>query len=64
MIVMELINNIAKAARVIQCSPGWRAHARGKRSAARDVESQVIQFGETFYKHMHDTGEFDLTKVA
>src|SRR5438128_12193947 len=27
------------------------------------VESQVIQFGETFNKHLHETGEFDMTKV-
>jgi F-type H+-transporting ATPase subunit beta len=27
------------------------------------VESQVIQFGEAFNKHFHDTGEFDMTKV-
>ncbi len=27
------------------------------------VESQVIQFGEKFNKHFHDTGEFDMTKV-
>src|SRR5688500_3072061 len=27
------------------------------------VDSQVIQFGETFNKNFHDTGAFDLTKV-
>ena len=27
------------------------------------VESEVIQFGAEFNKHLHDTGEFDLTKV-
>jgi F-type H+-transporting ATPase subunit beta len=27
------------------------------------VESEVIQFGEEFNKNLHDTGEFDMTKV-
>jgi hypothetical protein len=27
------------------------------------VESEVIQFGETFNKHFKETGQFDLSKV-
>ncbi len=63
-IVMELINNIAKARSGYSVFAGVGERTREGNDLLREmVESQVIQFGETFNKHMHDTGEFDLTKV-
>ena len=63
-IVMELINNIAKARSGFSVFAGVGERTREGNDLLREmVESQVIQFGETFNKHMHDTGEFDLTKV-
>ena len=63
-IVMELINNIAKARWGYSVFAGVGERTREGNDLLREmVESQVIQFGDTFNKHMHDTGEFDLTKV-
>jgi len=63
-IVMELINNIAKARSGYSVFAGVGERTREGNDLLREmVESQVIQFGDTFNKHMHDTGEFDLTKV-
>jgi F-type H+-transporting ATPase subunit beta len=63
-IVMELINNIAKARSGYSVFAGVGERTREGNDLLREmVESQVIQFGETFNKHLHDTGEFDLTKV-
>jgi F-type H+-transporting ATPase subunit beta len=63
-IVMELINNIAKARSGYSVFAGVGERTREGNDLLREmVESQVIQFGETFNKHMHNTGEFDLTKV-
>ena len=63
-IVMELINNIAKARSGYSVFAGVGERTREGNDLLREmVESQVIQFGEAFNKHMHDTGEFDLTKV-
>ena len=63
-IVMELINNIAKARSGFSVFAGVGERTREGNDLLREmVESQVIQFGDTFNKHMHDTGEFDLTKV-
>ncbi|HET6669953.1 MAG TPA: F0F1 ATP synthase subunit beta [Pyrinomonadaceae bacterium] len=63
-IVMELINNIAKARSGYSVFAGVGERTREGNDLLREmVESQVIQFGDAFNKHMHDTGEFDLTKV-
>jgi F-type H+/Na+-transporting ATPase subunit beta len=63
-IVMELINNIAKARSGFSVFAGVGERTREGNDLLREmVESQVIQFGETFNKHFHDTGEFDMTKV-
>src|SRR6266487_547141 len=63
-IVMELINNIAKARSGFSVFAGVGERTREGNDLLREmVESQVIQFGETFNKHLHDTGEFDMTKV-
>ena len=63
-IVMELINNIAKARAGFSVFAGVGERTREGNDLLREmVESQVIQFGEEFNKHFHDTGEFDMTKV-
>src|SRR5580765_17481 len=63
-IVMELINNIAKARSGFSVFAGVGERTREGNDLLREmVESQVIQFGDKFNKHFHDTGEFDMTKV-
>jgi F-type H+/Na+-transporting ATPase subunit beta len=63
-IVMELINNIAKARSGFSVFAGVGERTREGNDLLREmVESQVIQFGEEFNKNFHDTGKFDLTKV-
>jgi F-type H+-transporting ATPase subunit beta len=63
-IVMELINNIAKARSGFSVFAGVGERTREGNDLLREmVESQVIQFGEEFNKNFHDTGAFDLTKV-
>src|SRR5881275_3403634 len=63
-IVMELINNIAKARSGFSVFAGVGERTREGNDLLREmVESEVIQFGEKFNKHFHDTGEFDITKV-
>src|ERR1041384_2600661 len=63
-IVMELINNIAKARSGFSVFAGVGERTREGNDLLREmVESQVIQFGEEFNKNLHDTGKFDLTKV-
>jgi F-type H+-transporting ATPase subunit beta len=63
-IVMELINNIAKARSGFSVFAGVGERTREGNDLLREmVESEVIQFGAEFNKHLHDTGEFDMTKV-
>ena len=63
-IVMELINNIAKARSGFSVFAGVGERTREGNDLLREmVESQVIQFGEEFNKNFHDTGMFDLSKV-
>jgi F-type H+/Na+-transporting ATPase subunit beta len=63
-IVMELINNIAKARSGFSVFAGVGERTREGNDLLREmVESQVIQFGEEFNKNFHSTGEFDLSKV-
>ncbi len=63
-IVMELINNIAKARSGFSVFAGVGERTREGNDLLREmVESQVIQFGEEFNQHFHETGAFDLTKV-
>ena len=63
-IVMELINNIAKARSGFSVFAGVGERTREGNDLLREmVESEVIQFGDTFNKHLRDTGEFDLKKV-
>ena len=63
-IVMELINNIAKARSGFSVFAGVGERTREGNDLLREmVESQVIHFGEAFNKHLEETGVFDLTKV-
>jgi F-type H+-transporting ATPase subunit beta len=63
-IVMELINNIAKARAGFSVFAGVGERTREGNDLLREmVESEVIQFGEKFNKNLHETGQFDLTKV-
>ena len=63
-IVMELINNIAKARSGFSVFAGVGERTREGNDLLREmVESEVIQFGDTFNKHLRETGEFDLKKV-
>jgi F-type H+-transporting ATPase subunit beta len=63
-VIQELINNIAKLHGGVSVFVGVGERTREGNDLLREmVESQVIQFGEEFNQHFHDTGAFDLTKV-
>src|SRR6188474_480314 len=63
-IVMELINNIAKARSGFSVFAGVGERTREGNDLLREmVESKVIDFGEPFYENMEETGAFDMTKV-
>ena len=63
-IVMELINNIAKARSGFSVFAGVGERTREGNDLLREmVESEVIQFGDVFNKHLRETGQFDLSKV-
>ena len=63
-IVMELINNIAKARSGFSVFAGVGERTREGNDLLREmVESKVIDFGESFYDNLEETGSFDMTKV-
>ncbi|OLE51962.1 MAG: F0F1 ATP synthase subunit beta [Acidobacteria bacterium 13_1_20CM_3_53_8] len=63
-IVMELINNIAKARAGFSVFAGVGERTREGNDLLREmVESKVIDFGESFYENLEKTGSFDMTKV-
>lgn len=63
-IVMELINNIAKARSGFSVFAGVGERTREGNDLLREmVESEVIQFGDAFNQHFRETGKFDLSKV-
>src|ERR687883_1438345 len=63
-IVMELINNIAKARSGFSVFAGVGERTREGNDLLREmVESKVIDFGEAFYHNLEETGVFDMTKV-
>jgi len=63
-IVMELINNIAKARSGFSVFAGVGERTREGNDLLREmVESKVIDFGEPFYENLEETGAFDMTKV-
>jgi F-type H+-transporting ATPase subunit beta len=63
-LIMELINNIAKARSGFSVFAGVGERTREGNDLLREmVESKVINFGEPFYEHLETTGEFDMTRV-
>jgi len=63
-IVMELINNIAKARSGFSVFAGVGERTREGNDLLREmVESKVIDFGEAFYQNLEETGVFDMTKA-
>ncbi|HEY0077601.1 MAG TPA: F0F1 ATP synthase subunit beta [Pyrinomonadaceae bacterium] len=63
-LIMELINNVAMKHSGFSVFAGVGERTREGNDLLREmVESEVIQFGQNFNKHMHDTGEFDMTRV-
>ena len=63
-LIMELINNVAMKHSGFSVFAGVGERTREGNDLLREmVESQVIQYGETFNKHFEETGEFDMTKV-
>ncbi len=63
-LIQELINNVAQKHSGFSVFAGVGERTREGNDLLREfVESQVIQFGDTFNKHFHETGEFDMTKV-
>src|SRR5215213_4645806 len=63
-LIQELINNVAQKHSGFSVFAGVGERTREGNDLLREfVESQVIQFGETFNKHFEETGEFDMTKV-
>jgi F-type H+/Na+-transporting ATPase subunit beta len=63
-VIMELINNLAKAHGGISVFAGVGERTREGNDLIREfVESRVIRFGDAFMEHWEHTGKFDLTKV-
>ncbi|MCA1593479.1 MAG: F0F1 ATP synthase subunit beta [Acidobacteria bacterium] len=63
-LIQELIHNIAMEHSGFSVFAGVGERTREGNDLLREfVESGVIQYGETFNKHFHETGEFDMTKV-
>ncbi|PYS80620.1 MAG: F0F1 ATP synthase subunit beta, partial [Acidobacteria bacterium] len=63
-LIMELINNVAKAHSGFSVFAGVGERTREGNDLLREmVESKVINFGESFYENWEKTGVFDMTKV-
>src|ERR687883_871291 len=63
-LIMELINNVAKAHSGFSVFAGVGERTREGNDLLREmVESKVINFGEPFYEHYESTNDFDMTKV-
>ncbi|HEX6623205.1 MAG TPA: hypothetical protein VF064_05795, partial [Pyrinomonadaceae bacterium] len=63
-LIMELINNVAKAHSGFSVFAGVGERTREGNDLLREmVESKVINFGEGFYEHYESSGDFDMTKV-
>src|SRR5256712_4856470 len=63
-IVMELINNIAKARSGFSVFAGVGERTREGNDLLREmVESEIYQFCITLINNLYETGEFDMTKV-
>src|ERR687883_667082 len=63
-LIMELINNVAKAHSGFSVFAGVGERTREGNDLLREmVESKVINFGAPFYEHYESTHDFDMTKV-
>jgi F-type H+-transporting ATPase subunit beta len=63
-LIQELINNVATQHSGFSVFAGVGERTREGNDLLREfVESGVIQYGDAFNKHFHETGEFDMTKV-
>lgn len=63
-LIMELINNIAKAREGYSVFAGVGERTREGNDLLREmVESEVIRYGKDFNHTMEETGAFDLSKV-
>jgi F-type H+-transporting ATPase subunit beta len=63
-LIQELINNVAMKHGGFSVFGGVGERTREGNDLIREfVESKVVNFGKSFYKHLEDTGEFDLNYV-
>src|ERR671914_1969130 len=63
-LIMELINNVAMKHSGFSVFAGVGERTREGNDLLREmVESKVINFGESFYEHYEQSGDFDMTKV-
>jgi F-type H+/Na+-transporting ATPase subunit beta len=63
-LIMELVNNVAMKHGGFSVFGGVGERTREGNDLIREfVESKVVNFGESFYKHYESTGEFDLNHV-
>ncbi|HYP54357.1 MAG TPA: F0F1 ATP synthase subunit beta, partial [Pyrinomonadaceae bacterium] len=63
-LIQELINNVAMEHAGFSVFAGVGERTREGNDLMREmVESEVIQFGETFNRHLRETHEFDMSKV-
>ena len=63
-LIMELINNIAKAREGYSVFAGVGERTREGNDLLREmVESKVIRYGDAFMHNLEETGAFDLSKV-
>jgi F-type H+-transporting ATPase subunit beta len=63
-LIMELINNIAKAREGYSVFAGVGERTREGNDLLREmVESRVIRYGDAFMHNMEETGSFDLSTV-
>ncbi|PYP87823.1 MAG: F0F1 ATP synthase subunit beta [Blastocatellia bacterium AA13] len=63
-LIMELINNVAKSHGGYSVFGGVGERTREGNDLIREfVETKVINFGESFYKHIEEGGGFDLEYV-
>jgi F-type H+-transporting ATPase subunit beta len=63
-LIQELINNVAMKHGGFSVFGGVGERTREGNDLIREfVESKVVNFGNSFYEHLEETGEFDLTHV-
>jgi F-type H+-transporting ATPase subunit beta len=63
-LIQELINNVALQHGGYSVFAGVGERTREGNDLLREmVEAKIINFGESFYEHLHETGEFDMSKV-